>query len=221
MILSAKTFVTYFLRMISFVLVLCSTVMYDEKSCKTSVVVHFNRQTLLPYCVFLFPDGTCNVNGTLYRDGGRVSSTCGQHCSCQAGRVFCESACPETPKEPPVTEHCAHFALKNDSASCCLEWICVASPQHCLHEGTMYLVGQSFTDLRNCRLRNCTCELDKDGQAVQVCVGGCPEIYAAMLLPTSNCSHPAVFQAVDACQCPVLKCTDDNLEGRAISRGSS
>ncbi|ELW66765.1 WNT1-inducible-signaling pathway protein 2 [Tupaia chinensis] len=67
-------------------------------------------------------DGSCEVNGRLYRDGETFQPHCRVRCRCEDGGFTCVPLCSEDIRLP--SWDCPHPRRVEVPGKCCPEWVC-------------------------------------------------------------------------------------------------
>lgn len=67
-------------------------------------------------------DGSCEVNGRLYRDGETFQPHCRIRCQCEDGGFTCVPLCSEDVRLP--SWDCPHPRRVEVPGKCCPEWVC-------------------------------------------------------------------------------------------------
>lgn len=67
-------------------------------------------------------DGSCEVNGRLYRDGETFQPHCRLRCRCEDGGFTCVPLCSEDVRLP--SWDCPHPRRVEVPGKCCPEWVC-------------------------------------------------------------------------------------------------
>ncbi|XP_032275677.1 WNT1-inducible-signaling pathway protein 2 [Phoca vitulina] len=73
-------------------------------------------------CLWGEDDGSCEVNGRLYRDGETFQPHCRILCHCQDGGFTCVPLCTEDVRLP--SWDCPHPRRVEVPGKCCPEWLC-------------------------------------------------------------------------------------------------
>ncbi|GAU98804.1 hypothetical protein RvY_09898-2 [Ramazzottius varieornatus] len=205
---------------------LSSPHLLNQKSCLEWSVNGSSSRTPPDCCSNLtcINDGTCKIDGTVYENGATVPTlACDQRCVCNAGKLACQSTCPEIFSRPPIDPSCPKFSLSKPPGSCCPEWKCDSAVRsspaaECLLDGRPHRVGETWVDVDHCRSRNCTCRPGLNGQTELMCTGGCPILTNDDLNPRPGCAKPVVFRPDDPCACPNIRCSIDGADDVPIVR---
>ncbi|KAG8519712.1 WNT1-inducible-signaling pathway protein 2 [Galemys pyrenaicus] len=67
-------------------------------------------------------DGSCELNGRLYRDGETFQPHCRSRCRCEDGGLTCVPLCSEDVRLP--SWDCPYPRRVEVPGKCCLEWVC-------------------------------------------------------------------------------------------------
>ncbi|XP_059263967.1 CCN family member 5 [Mustela nigripes] len=73
-------------------------------------------------CLWGEDDGSCEVNGRLYRDGETFQPHCRIRCQCEDGGFTCVPLCSEDVRLP--SWDCPHPRRVEVPGKCCPEWVC-------------------------------------------------------------------------------------------------
>ncbi|XP_040104886.1 CCN family member 5 [Oryx dammah] len=73
-------------------------------------------------CLWGEDDGSCEVNGRLYRDGETFQPHCRLRCRCEDGGFTCVPLCSEDVRLP--SWDCPHPRRVEVPGKCCPEWVC-------------------------------------------------------------------------------------------------
>ncbi|XP_010382571.1 WNT1-inducible-signaling pathway protein 2 [Rhinopithecus roxellana] len=73
-------------------------------------------------CLLAEDDGSCEVNGRLYREGETFQPHCSIRCRCEDGGFTCVPLCSEDVRLP--SWDCPHPRRVEVLGKCCPEWVC-------------------------------------------------------------------------------------------------